>query len=115
MTMTALEIAAAVRSGTRSARDVTQQALDRITEHDGAIGAFRVLRREQALAEALAVDALPDRSELPLAGVPVAIKDNVPVTGESMRNGSAGSDPAVRGTDHEVVRRLRAAGAVVIG
>jgi amidase len=115
MTMTALEIATAVRGGTDSARELTQQALDRIAEQDGAIGAFRVLRREQALAEAAAVDAHPDRSELPLAGVPLAIKDNVPVAGESMRNGSAGSDATAQSSDHEIVRRLRAAGAVVIG
>lgn len=115
MTRTALEIAAAVRDGSVPASEITRQALDRIADKDSAIGAFRVLRRERALAEAAAVDAHPDRSTLPLAGVPLAIKDNVPVAGESMRNGSTGSDPAIQGSDHEVVRRLRAAGAVVVG
>ncbi len=115
MTMTALEIAAAVRAATVPARDVTQRALDRIAEHDAGIGAFRVVRRQQSLAEAAAIDSQPDRSGLPLAGVPIAIKDNVPVTDEPMRNGSAGSDPVPQRSDHEVVRRLRAAGAVVVG
>jgi amidase len=50
-----------------------------------------------------------------LAGVPVAIKDNVPVAGEPMRNGSTGTDPTPQARDHEIVGRLRAAGAVVVG
>jgi len=69
----------------------------------------------KSLHEADAVDANPGRSTLPLAGVPIAIKDNVAVAGEPMRNGSSGSDPAPQPSDHEIVRRLRAAGAVVIG
>src|SRR5664279_2164437 len=56
-----------------------------------------------------------NRSELPLAGVPVAVKDNIAVAGEQVRHGSDAtcSDPAV--TDDELVGRLRRAGAVVVG
>lgn len=115
MSMTASEIARSVRRGETSARAHTQSALDRIADLDGPVGAFQVVRRERALAEADAVDQRPERADLPLAGVPVAIKDNVPVAGEPMRDGSAGSDPSPQDTDHEVVRRLRAAGAVVVG
>ena len=79
------------------------------------MGAYQVVRSEKALTEAAAVDARPDRDRLRLAGVPVAVKDNVAVTGEPMRVGSAGSDPAPQAQDHEVVRRLREAGAVVVG
>jgi amidase len=61
------------------------------------------------------VDARPDKASLALAGLPIAIKDNVPVEGEPMRCGSAASGPAPQPADHEVVRRLRAAGAVVVG
>jgi len=115
MTETVAEIAAAVRSGTRTARDATERALERIEQRDGPIGAFQDVRVFKSLHEADAVDANPGRSTLPLAGVPIAIKDNVAVAGEPMRNGSSGSDPAPQPSDHEIVRRLRAAGAVVIG
>ncbi|MGI8760873.1 MAG: amidase [Jatrophihabitantaceae bacterium] len=115
MTQTAAEVAAAVRSGSLSARAATEAALARIEAADGPIGAFQRLRVFEALSEADAVDARPDRGELPLAGVPIAIKDNVPVAGEPMRVGSSGSDPAPQARDHPIVQRLRAAGAVVVG
>jgi amidase len=112
---TAAEIAAQVRSGSIEPREVVRQYLDRIAELDPAIGAFRVVRAEQALAEADAVGARADRSTLPLAGVPIAIKDNIEVAGEQTRSGSAATDPAANPADHPVVARLRAAGAVVVG
>jgi amidase len=74
-----------------------------------------VVRDVSATAEAAAVDADPARAALPLAGVPVAIKDNVPVAGEPMRNGSAATSAAPQPADHAVVARLREAGAVVVG
>jgi amidase len=113
--LTATEIAGAVRSGTLTARKAVEDALTRIEAVDSRIGAYQVVRVFAALHEADAVDARADKESLPLAGVPLAIKDNVEVTGEPMRFGSAGSDPAPREHDHEVVRRLRAAGAVVVG
>lgn len=65
------------------------------------------------LAEAAAVDARADRAE-PLAGVSVAIKDNVDVAGYPTRHGSAATSGQPATTDDELVHRLRAAGAVVI-
>jgi amidase len=115
MDITATEIAASVRSGALTARSAVEAALARIGETDPPLGAFQVVRSEAALREADEVDAREDRHELPLAGVPIAIKDNVPVAGEPMRVGSAGTDPGPQPKDHEVVRRLRAAGAVVVG
>jgi amidase len=115
VTPTAAETADAVRRGALSAVAAVEAALDRIGEHDATIGAFQVVRAERARAEAARIDADPDRGSLPLAGVPIAIKDNVPVAGEPMRIGSAATDPTPQTTDHEVVRRLRAAGAVVVG
>ena len=112
---TVVEIAAAVRAGELTARAAAEAALARIAERDGRISAFQLVREAAALAEADAVDRRADRAALPLAGVPVAIKDNVPVSGEPMRVGSAGSDPTPQVSDHEIVRRLRAAGAVVVG
>ncbi len=113
MTRTAAEIAADVRAGRRSAVDEVREALARIDED--ACGAFQVVRARRALQEAAELDGRPDRAELPLAGVPVAIKDNIPVAGEPMRDGSAATTAQPQTHDHEVVRRVRAAGAIVVG
>lgn len=115
MTLTAVQLSAAVRGGELTARSATADALRRIGRHDNDLHAFRLVRAEAALAEADAVDERTDLARLPLAGVPVAIKDNVPVTGEWLGNGSAGADRIARTADHPVVQRLRAAGAVVVG
>ena len=111
----ATEIARLVRSGEVTAVSVVRAHLDHIEAVDTRIGAFRVLRREAALAEAHAIDTALTRFALPLAGVPIAVKDNVAVAGEVCTDGSlAGSDaPATR--DHPVVARLRKAGAIVVG
>jgi amidase len=112
---TAAEIAAAVRDGTLTARQAVEDALSRIEAVDARLNAYQEVRVFAALREADAVDAREDKESLPLAGVPIAIKDNLQVTGEPMRDGSLGSDPAPQQHDHEIVRRLRAAGAVVVG
>ncbi len=112
---TAVELAEAVRSGTLTAVDATKAALRRVESHDGRIGAFQVVRTERALAEAALLDARDDLASLPLAGVPIAIKDSIPVAGESMRVGSSATSAKPQSSDHEVVARLRAAGAIVIG
>ncbi|MDQ1656362.1 MAG: amidase [Cryptosporangiaceae bacterium] len=112
---TAAEIARAVRAGEATAREVVGEHLGHIAATDPRIGAFRSVRRDQALAEATALDSRPDRYALPLAGVPVAIKDNIAVSGEFTGSGSraTATDPQLR--DHEIARRLRAAGAIVVG
>ncbi|MFJ5062206.1 amidase [Streptomyces nigra] len=112
---TAAEIAAAVREKQATPREVVAEHLARIERLDGRVGAFRVVRAEAALAEADEVAARPDLAELPLAGVPVAVKDNLAVRGESLRVGSAATPDTPAGEDHVTVARLRAAGAVVVG
>ena len=79
------EIADAVRSGRITAAEITRAHLARIDQLDGGLGAFRSVRHAAALAEAEAIDARANRSELPLAGVPVAVKDNIAVAGEQVR------------------------------
>jgi amidase len=111
----ATELAARVRSGELSAVDVVRAHLAHLTEVEARIGAFRVVRTQAALAEAAAVDAAPDRARLPLAGVPIAVKDNVAVAGEVATDGSLAHVPAPATADDPVVARLRAAGAVVVG
>jgi amidase len=115
VTLTATDTAHAVRRGELTARASVEAALERISRLDKGIGAFQIVRAERSLAEADVVDARVDRYALPLAGVPIAVKDNVAVSGEPMRDGSLGSDESPQQRDHEVVRRLRKAGAVVVG
>ncbi|OLZ74194.1 amidase [Streptomyces sp. IMTB 2501] len=112
---TAAETAADVRAKEVTPREVVADCLARIERLDGRIGAFRTVRAEAALAEADAVAARADLAELPLAGVPVAVKDNLAVRGESHRDGSAATPDTPAAEDHVTVARLRAAGAVVVG
>lgn len=112
---TAAEIAAAVREKRATPREVVAEHLARIEKLDERIGAFRVVRAEAALAEADEVGSRDDLGRLRLAGVPVAVKDNLAVRGETNRVGSAATPDTAAGADHEVVARLRAAGAVVVG
>jgi amidase len=114
-TWPALEIARAVREARVSPQDVVQAHLDQITRLEPGIRAFQEVLAEQAMAEAHALADRPDLAALPLAGVPVAVKDNVDVAGVPTRRGSAATQAQPARRDDELVRRLRAAGCVVIG
>lgn len=111
----AKEIARAVRRGDVSATQVVADHLDHIRARDRELGAFRVLREAEAAAEAEQVDQQEDLAGAALAGVPVAVKENTAVAGLATWHGSAAARGPVAETDHEVVRRLRGAGAVVVG
>ncbi|CAM5577464.1 amidase [Streptomyces aurantiogriseus] len=112
---TAVEIAAAVREKRATPHEVVVEHLARIGLLDGRVGAFRTVRARAALDEADEVGARADLAGLPLAGVPVAVKDNLAVRGESTRVGSAATADTPADADHVTVARLRAAGAVVVG
>ena len=112
---TAKQIARAVRRGDTSATQVVADHLEQIAISDPELNAFRVVRAGEAMAEAEKVDDQDDLSNLPLAGVPVAVKENTPVAGLPTWNGSEAARSAIAEEDHEVVRRLRGAGAVVVG
>ena len=111
-----LETAEAVSNRRRSATDVAEESLERIAAGDGRIRAFLEVTGEQALAEAHAVDVRIAAGErLPLAGVPLAVKDNIWVAGRQATCASrilAGFHPP---GDSTVAARLRRAGAVFIG
>lgn len=113
--LAALRIAALVRGGETTAEEVALAHLARIDELDKKLGAFRAVDRDRVLADARAVDGDPARRGGPLAGVPVAIKDNVDVLGYSTRCGSGATPDRPADADDELVRRLRAAGCVVMG
>src|SRR5829696_9157699 len=112
---TAVGIAAAVRSGQVAPAEVLEQHLERIAALDGRLGAFRLLRAGEVMAEARALEDRGDLGGLALAGVPVAIKDNVDLAGTPTRNGSAATSPEPAAADDELVRRLREAGALLVG
>src|SRR4051794_28793951 len=104
-----------VRAGEVSPVELVKLCLRRIERLEPRLNAFRVVLAERALAEARQAEGRRGAgAERPLLGVPVAIKDNVDVAGEYTTMGShAYGGPAQ--ADAEVVRRLKAAGAIVIG
>src|SRR3954454_9422809 len=112
---TAKQIARAVRRGDASATQVVADHLEQIAISEPELNAFRAIRAGEALAEAEQVDEQEDLANLPLAGVPVAVKENTAVAGLPVWNGSEAARTGVAEEDHEVVRRLRGAGAVVVG
>jgi amidase len=113
--MTVDQIASAVRAGQRTPRDVVDECLRRISEQDPAIGAFSEVMAHDARRAADALAQRPDLATLALAGVPVAVKDNIAVEGRPTWYGSAATPDNVASADDELVRRLRAAGAIVVG
>lgn len=110
----AVELVARVHDGLSCAVDVARAHLDRIAAHRGP-SPFVAHDRERVMIEAAAVDTRHDRFALPLAGAPIAVAASIDVSGWPTRHGSAAvlDRPARR--DDELVRRLRGAGAVVIG
>ena len=113
----AIQIAAQVRSGSVSAADVVEQHLAAIAAREPEIHAFNLVMTEQARARAAEVDAMvaAGRDPGPLAGVPIALKDNMCTRGVPTTCSSkilAGWKPPY---DATVVSKLAAAGAVVIG
>jgi aspartyl-tRNA(Asn)/glutamyl-tRNA(Gln) amidotransferase subunit A len=115
--VTALGTAAAVRSGERSALDVVEEHLSAIAERDGQLHAFLEVTGDEARSAARAVDARVAAGEDPgpLAGVPVALKDNLCTRGVPTTCASKILEGWRPPYDATVVTRLRAAGAVVVG
>jgi amidase len=108
------EQALMLQAGEASSRELVEIALARAEAAQPTLNAFRVICHEQALADADEADRrLAAGQGAPLLGVPVAIKDDVHLTGHTSPFGCGGGSPAVR--DAEMVRRLREAGAIVIG
>ncbi|CAN5453111.1 amidase [soil metagenome] len=116
--LSALQMAAAVRAGTIAARELTQATLDAIEAHDATLNAVVATDAEKALATADAIDsravsapgALP-----PYAGVPILIKDLNNVAGMPTTFGTRSMADFVPPFDDETVVRILAAGFVVIG
>ncbi len=104
------ELALLVRSKQVHPRELVELCLRRIEALNPRLNAFRVTLADEALASADAAVAVDGA----LAGVPMAIKDDVPVRGQTPTRGSRTYGPPAN-QDAELVRRLRAAGAIPIG
>jgi len=115
--VTALEIAAAVRAGDRSAREVVEEHLAAVEAREPEIHAFNAVLADDARAAADDVDRRVAAGEDPgpLAGVPVALKDNLCTWGVPTTCSSRILEGWRPPYDATVVERLRAAGAVVVG
>ena len=114
---TAAAVAEDVRNGRRTAAAVTEEALDRIAGLNGALNAFCEVRPAAARAAAQAIDERVAAGDYPgpLAGVPLAVKDVIWEEGIEATDGSRALVGFVPDESATVVRRLLAAGAVVVG
>jgi aspartyl-tRNA(Asn)/glutamyl-tRNA(Gln) amidotransferase subunit A len=110
---TAREIRDAVSSGRASAVEIVQTALSRIDSNNASLNAFITVAGDRALDRAKAVDS--NHRSAPLAGVPVAIKDNICTSGIPTTAASRMLKNFVPPYDATVIRRLETAGAIVIG
>ncbi|MGH2889551.1 MAG: amidase [Solirubrobacteraceae bacterium] len=108
----AIELAGMVRSGEISSRELVQISLDRIEELNPRLNAFVDVDGERALASASQVGAGDER---PFAGVPIAIKNNRPVSGLRTTIGSELLVQNVSHHDANVTRRFKDAGFVIVG
>ncbi|MFF2556652.1 amidase [Nocardia sp. NPDC058058] len=109
------ELAAALERGKISSVAATGAVLDAIDASQQGLNAFRIVRREQALIEAAEADRkLAAGERAPLLGVPIAVKDDTDIAGSPTAFGCGGEFPD-KTEDAESVRRLRAAGAVIVG
>ena len=115
--MKAVEIAATVKAGTASAREILETHLAAIDEREGEIHAFNLVLGERARAAADVIDQRVKAGDDPgpLAGVPIALKDNMCTRGIPTTCSSKILDGWCPPYDATVVARLAAAGAVVVG
>src|SRR3989344_3742816 len=105
-----------LRKGEFSAREVTEQYLKRIKKNDAAIGAYLSVFEREALHEAEQADkAVREGTAQALAGIPLAIKDNIVMKNTRTTAGSKILASYSGAYDATVVKKLKAAGAVTLG
>jgi len=109
------DLAAAIRLGRISSEEAVRAYLDRIAAVNPKLNAVVQLRRDAALADARAADKVPREKRGRLHGVPITIKDSLDTAGIISTGGTRGRASFVPPEDATVVKRLRAAGAIVLG
>jgi amidase len=110
-------LAEMVRAGDVTPTELVELYLDRIDRLDPELNAYRVVLADRAREDAKRIEGIlakGDGDSLPLAGVPIAVKDSEDLEGELTTWGTNGFDEPAK-ADGEMVRRLREAGAVVLG
>jgi amidase len=112
MFRSAIELAGMVRSGEISSRELVETSLERIEELNPALNAFVQVDDERALATAAEIGPGDAR---PFAGVPIAIKNNRAVNGLRLTYGCSLMSEYIADFDHNITRRLRDAGFVIVG
>jgi amidase len=112
MFRSASELAGLVHAGEVSALELVETSLQRIDELNPTLNAFVQVDAERALAAAAEVQSGDER---PFAGVPIAIKNNRPVSGLRLTYGCSLMENFVADYDHNITRRLKGAGFIVVG
>jgi len=111
------EASARIRSRSVSPVQLTEACLARIETYNPKLNAFITVLRSQAIAQALELEMEQRAGKLrgPLHGIPIALKDNIDTAGIRTTAASAVFDERIPSEDAEVARRLKAAGAIIIG
>jgi aspartyl-tRNA(Asn)/glutamyl-tRNA(Gln) amidotransferase subunit A len=114
---TVSESADAIRNRTVTSTQLTQALLDRVAIYNPKLNAYITVMRDNALAQAKQLDFEQRSGKLrgPLHGVPIALKDNIDTAGTRTTAASKVFENRVPTEDAEVVTRLKAAGAVILG
>jgi aspartyl-tRNA(Asn)/glutamyl-tRNA(Gln) amidotransferase subunit A len=116
-TLTLAQASARIRARSVTPTQLTEACLDRIQTYNPKLNAFITVLREQAMVQARELDAEQRAGNLrsPLHGIPIALKDNIDTAGIRTTAASAIYDDRIPEQDAEVARRLKAAGAILIG
>ena len=109
----AVSLLAQLRNGALTVEQLVGERLDRLAQCQPQINAATQVFRDEALAQAALLDRDGDRS-LPLFGLPCSVKETFGLAGEQVTAGSLRMQPEAHTQDAEIVRRLKAAGAIVI-
>src|SRR5579883_241514 len=111
------EASARIRSGNLTPPQLVEACLARIQIYNPKVNAFITVTRDFALGQARELEAEQRAGKFrgPLHGIPIALKDNIDTAGIRTTAASAVFDDSVPAEDAEVVRRLKAAGAILIG
>lgn len=116
-TLTLAEASARIQSGSVTPTQLTEACMERIATYNPKLNAFITVMKALAMQQAKVLDAEQKAGKLrgPLHGIPIALKDNIDTAGTRTTAASAVYDERIPTEDAEVVRKLKAAGAIFVG